>query len=100
MRNQLSFYMMCHKPGKIGEVQIWNQICPKNMTDKNVEKINIKIVTSIQQCIPLQNFSHFVELQIMGPNFPQKNINDKNFEKTIIKIIINIKQCTSVPNFC
>ena len=24
-----------------------NQICPKNMTDKNFEKINIKVVLSI-----------------------------------------------------
>ena len=37
------------------------------MNDKTFEKINIKIVISIQQCTLLQNFSHFVELQIMGP---------------------------------
>ena len=40
----------------------------KNMTDKSFEKINVKMVISIQQCTSLQNLSHFVELQIMGPN--------------------------------
>ena len=44
----------------------------KYLSDKNFEKINIKIVISIQQCTPLRNFSHFVELQIMGPNLPKK----------------------------
>ena len=44
----------------------------RNMTDKNYEKINIKIVISIQQSTPLWNFSHFVELQIMSPNLPKK----------------------------
>ena len=29
----------------------------KNMTDKNFEKINMKIVISIEQCIPIHNFS-------------------------------------------
>ena len=42
------------------------------MNNKNFEKINIKIVMSIQQCTPLRNFSHFVELQIMGLNMPKK----------------------------
>ena len=36
------------------------------------EKINIKIVISMQQFTPVRNFSHFVELQIMGPNLPPK----------------------------
>ena len=45
----------------------------KNMTGKNFERINIKIVISIQQFTPVRNFSHLVELQIMGPNLP-KNI--------------------------
>ena len=48
------------------------KFAPINMTDKNFEKINI-IVISIQQCTPLPNFSHFVELQIMGPNLPKKH---------------------------
>ena len=61
------------------------------MTDKNFEKINIKIVINIQQCTPLRNFSHFIELQIMGLNLPPKNMNDKNFEKINIKIEISIK---------
>ena len=42
------------------------------MTDKNFEKINIKIVISTQQGTPVRNLSHFVELQIMRPNLPQK----------------------------
>ena len=44
----------------------------KYLSDKNFEKINIKIVISIQQCTPLRNFSHLVELQIMIPNLPIK----------------------------
>ena len=62
----------------------------KNMTDKNFEKINIKIVIIIQQCTPLQSFSHFVELQIMGPNLPPKKIADKKFEKINIKTEMSI----------
>ena len=42
------------------------------MTNKNFEKINIKIVISIQQFTTVWNFRHFVELQIMGPNLPKK----------------------------
>ena len=42
------------------------------MTDKNFEKIIIKIVISKQQFTPLRNFSHFEELQIVGKNWPQK----------------------------
>ena len=42
------------------------------LNDKTFEKINIKIAVGIQQCTPLQNFSHFVELPIMGPNMPKK----------------------------
>ena len=30
---------------------------PKNMTDKNFEKINIKIVINIMQCILVPNFN-------------------------------------------
>ena len=60
------------------------------MNDKNFEKINIKIVISLQQCIPLRNFNHFVELQIMGPNLPPKNLADKKFEQIFIKIVISI----------
>ena len=33
----------------------------KCMTDKNFGKIKIKIITNIQQCTPVQNFSHFVD---------------------------------------
>ena len=43
------------------------------MTDKNFEKIEIKIViVGIQQFTPIQNFSHFIGLQIMGPDLPKK----------------------------
>ena len=51
------------------------------MTDKNFEKINIKIVISIQQFTPLQNFSHFKEIQIVGPNWPKKICVAKILEK-------------------
>ena len=66
------------------------KFAPKNVTDKNFEKINIKIVISVQQSSPLRNFSHSIELQIMGPNFTQKNLTDKKFEKINIKIGISI----------
>ena len=39
---------------------------------KILKKIIIKIVISIQQCTSVRNFSYFVELQIMVPNFPRK----------------------------
>ena len=61
------------------------------MTDKFLEKIDIKIVISMQQCIPLRNFNQFVELHIMGPNLPPKNITDKKIEKINIKIKISIQ---------
>ena len=48
------------------------KIDQKNTTDKNFEKINIKIVISIHQCTHVPNFTPFVELQIMGPNMPKK----------------------------
>ena len=74
------------------------------MNDKTFEKINIKIVISVQQCTPLWNFSHFVEFQIMGANMP-KNMTDKQFEKINIKIVIRMYSnvclyivCT--PPFC
>ena len=61
------------------------------MNDKINEKINIKIVISIQQCTPRQNLRHFVELQIMRPNLPKKkNMTYKKFEKINIKIEISI----------
>ena len=47
------------------------------MTDKNFEKINIKIVISIQQCTPLRNFSPFIELQIMEPNLRKNSLTDQ-----------------------
>ena len=60
------------------------------MNDKIFEKINIKIVTSIQQCTLLRNFSHFVKLQIMGRNVPKKIWLTKKFERINIKIEISI----------
>ena len=69
------------------------------MTVKNFEKVNIKIVISIHHCTPLRNFSHFVELQIMGPNLPKNNMTYKKLEKTNIEIETSISRSTSVPNF-
>ena len=63
---------------------------PKSMTDKNFEKINFKIVISIQKCTPLQNFSHFVELQTYGTKFAQKDMADKKFKKINIEIETSI----------
>ena len=51
------------------------------MTDKNFEKIKIKIVMNIQPCTPTGNFSHFVELHIMGANLPKKTWPTKNLKK-------------------
>ena len=56
----------------------------KNMKEKNSEKINFKIVISIYQCTHAPNFSHFGELQILGPNLPQK-INENILKKITIK---------------
>ena len=42
----------------------------KTVTDKNFEKVSIKIVISMQPFNPVQNFSCFAELQIMGPDLP------------------------------
>ena len=69
------------------------------MTDKNFEKINIKIMLSLQQSSPLRNFSHSIELQTVGQNLTQENMTDKKFEKINIKIRISIWQSNSVPNF-
>ena len=63
---------------------------PKSMTDKNFEKIKFKIVISIQKCTPLQNFSHFVELQTYGTKFAQKDMADKKFKKINIEIEMSI----------
>ena len=50
------------------------------MNEKNFKKINIKTVISIKQCTPLQNFSQFEEIQIMGPNLPKKHEGQKCWE--------------------
>ena len=57
----------------------------KNMKEKNSEKINFKIVISIYQCTHAPNFSHFGELQILGPNLPQK-MNENILKKITIKL--------------
>ena len=48
------------------------KLVQKNMTNKNFEKTNIKIVLSIYQRTPLQNFRQFEEIKIIGPNLPKK----------------------------
>ena len=69
-------------------------ISPKNINEKNFEKINVKIVINIQQCTPLiWRSSNF------GAKFSQNNMNDKTFEKINVKIVTSIQQCTHVPNF-
>ena len=55
------------------------KFAPKNFT--NFEKINMKIVISIQHCTPLRIFSHFVKLQIMVPNLPKNNMTNKKLKK-------------------
>ena len=37
---------------------------------------------SIQRSTPLQNFSQFEEIQIMGPDCPKSMMSDKSFGKT------------------
>ena len=51
----------------------WTKFAQKNLIKKNFEKVNIKIVISIQQCNPLRNFSQFEEVQITRPNLPKKH---------------------------
>ena len=58
--------------------RFWDQINLKNVNDKNFDKINMKIVISIQQCITAQNFSKFEELPVLGPNLSKEKMNDKN----------------------
>ena len=60
------------------------------MTDNNFEKLNIKIVISVQQFTHARNFNHFEELQIVEPNLPQKIMGDKNFGKVTINIVTSI----------
>ena len=52
--------------------RFWDQLSAKNI--KHFGKINIRIVISIKQCTPLQDFSQFEELKIFGANFPAKEI--------------------------
>ena len=62
---------------------------PKNMNDKNFEKINIQIVISITIaiCTPVPNFSYLIwRTSDFGTKFAQKNMNGKNFEKINIKL--------------
>ena len=60
------------------------------MTDKHFEKVNIKVVISIQQFNSVRNLCYFEELHIMGPNLPPKNMNDKNFGKININFVTSI----------
>ena len=48
--------------------RFWDQIYPKNMNEKNFEKINIKTVIIIYQCILLSNCSQFEKIQILEPS--------------------------------
>ena len=43
-----------------------DQICPKNMNEKKIEKIYIKLKIKIQQCTPVPNLSQFRELQFFA----------------------------------
>ena len=42
--------------------RLWDKNCPKNMNDKNFEKLNIKIEISIKQSTTVPNFGQFEEL--------------------------------------
>ena len=42
------------------------------MNDKIFEKINVKVVISIEHCTAVQNFGQYGELQILGPNLDKK----------------------------
>ena len=41
------------------------------MNLKNFEKINKKIVISMQQCTPVPNYAYFGEVQILELNLPK-----------------------------
>ena len=54
--------------------RFWDQICPKNVSDKNFEKMNMKFEIRIQQCTPVLNFSQPGELQFLRLNLPKKDL--------------------------
>ena len=64
-----------------------DQISPKNMNEKNIEKKEIKIVISIQQYNPVPNSIPLYQISVNLKNFKfsdqicPKNMNGKNFEK-------------------
>ena len=45
----------------------------KDITEKNFEKLNFKIVKNIEQSPSVPNFSQFEELMILGTNLPKKD---------------------------
>ena len=47
------------------------------VNDKIFEKLNIKIVISIQQCTSLSNFSQSGNLQFLGPDLPRKHFREE-----------------------
>ena len=74
---------------QFAKLQTFGPNLSKNMTDKSFEKINIKIIISIQQCTSSE----------YRTKFAPKNMTDKNLNKINIKIVISIQQCKSVTNF-
>ena len=57
-------YTFVRNFSQFGKLQIFDQIyTKKNTTNKNFEKLNIKIVIGMQQCTPATNFIQFGELQ-------------------------------------
>ena len=54
--------------------RFWDQICPKDMSEKKIKKIIIKFEIRIKQCMYVPDFSQFGELQFLRLNFLQKTL--------------------------
>ena len=63
----------------LGNIRFWDYICPKKMSDKNFERINIKIVISTQQIYQSTKFQSSCRTSDYGNKFAPKNWSDKIF---------------------
>ena len=68
------------------------------MNDKNFEKINVKIVTSVQQFTSVLNFSQF-ELPFLGTSLPKKHFRVEYYDKPKLKILILSKKYHYMAGF-
>ena len=69
--------------------RFWDQICQKNINEKNFEKIKVKVKTSIYNIPVDQTSFNLANVCICGTKFPKENMNAKNFEKIHINMEIS-----------